>query len=172
MIEQKILAHLVSNETYARKVLPFVKPEYFSDHAYRVIYQTVTAYVERYNTIPSAEALTIDVDKIEGMSSDTFTKIVETIPNLKADKDTDLDWLLDQTEKYCQDRAVYNAIMDSIKIIDGKDDKRSKGALPEILSEALAVSFDTNIGHDFLTDADKRSTGTRRPLAKTLSFKS
>ena len=156
MIEQKILAHLVSNDTYARKVLPFVKPEYFTDHAHRVIYQTVVAYVERYNTIPSAEALTIDIDKIDGMSSDIFSKVVEIIPNLIADKETDLDWLLDQTEKYCQDRAVYNAIMESITIIDGKSKDKGKGSIPQILSEALAVSFDTSVGHDFLTDSDAR----------------
>jgi archaellum biogenesis ATPase FlaH len=156
LIEQKILAHLVSNDTYARKVLPFVKPEYFADHAHRVIYQTVVAYVERYNTIPSAEALTIDVDKIDGMSSDIFSKVVEIIPNLIADKETDLDWLLDQTEKYCQDRAVYNAIMESITIIDGKSKDKGKGSIPQILSEALAVSFDTSVGHDFLTDSDAR----------------
>ena len=88
MIEEKILAHLIDNENYARKVLPFVKPEYFSDNANRVIYQTISAYVDKYNTIPSTEALTIDVDSINGLSSDTFTKIVETIPELKADKDT------------------------------------------------------------------------------------
>lgn len=156
MIELKILSHLVSNENYARKVLPFVKPEYFSDNAHRVIYQTVSAYVDSYNSIPSIEALTIDVDKIDGLNSDTFNKIVEIIPELKADANTDLDWLLDQTEKYCQDRAVYNAIMESINILDGKAKDKSKGAIPQILSEALAISFDTSVGHDFLSDSDSR----------------
>jgi archaellum biogenesis ATPase FlaH len=156
LIEQKILAHLVNNESYARKVLPFVKPEYFSDSSHRVIYQTISAYVDRYNTIPSAEALTIDVDKIDGLSSDTFSKVVELLPNLKADKDTDIEWLLDQTEKYCQDRAVYNAIMESINIIDGKSKDKGKGSIPQILSEALAISFDTSVGHDFLSDSDSR----------------
>lgn len=156
MIEQKILAHLVSNETYARKVLPFVKPEYFSDHANRMIYQLISAYINSYNTIPSCEALLIDADKISGVSSDTFTKVMEVIPNLKADKETDIDWLLDQTEKYCQDRAVYNAIMESINIIDGKSKDLGKGSIPQILSEALAVSFDTSVGHDFLFDSDAR----------------
>lgn len=156
MIEQKILAHLVSNENYARKVLPFVKPEYFSDSGNRIIYQTISAYVDRYNTIPSIEALTVDVNHIDGLSSDTFTKVVETIPELKVDPNTDMDWLLDQTEKYCQDRAVYNAIMESINILDGKAKDRGKGAIPQILSEALAVSFDTSVGHDFLMDSDSR----------------
>lgn len=156
MIEEKILAHLIDNETYARKVLPFVKADYFSDTAYRVLYQTISAYVDKYNSIPSVEALTIDVDHINGLPADTFTKIVETIPELKADKDTDIDWLLDQTEKYCQDRAVYNAIMESINIIDGKSKDKGKGAIPQILSEALSVSFDTSIGHDFLSDWDHR----------------
>ena len=100
--------------------------------------------------------MTIDVDHINGLPADTFTKIVETIPELKADKDTDIDWLLDQTEKYCQDRAVYNAIMESINIIDGKSKDKGKGAIPQILSEALSVSFDTSIGHDFLSDWDHR----------------
>jgi archaellum biogenesis ATPase FlaH len=156
LIEEKILAHLIDNETYARKVLPFVKADYFSDTAYRVLYQTISAYVDKYNSIPSVEALTIDVDHINGLPADTFTKIVETIPELKADKDTDIDWLLDQTEKYCQDRAVYNAIMESINIIDGKSKDKGKGAIPQILSEALSVSFDTSIGHDFLSDWDHR----------------
>lgn len=156
MIEQKILAHLIDNDSYARKVLPFVKPEYFADHANRVIYQVISAYVDKYNNVPSIEALTIDLDKIEGLTSDTFAKIVEYIPELKADKDTDIEWLLDQTEKYCQDRAVYNAIMESIHIIDGKSKDKGKGAIPQILSEALAVSFDTSVGHDFLSDSDSR----------------
>lgn len=156
MIEQKILAHLVSNETYARKVLPFIKGEYFSDQAYKEIYETITKYVNSYNSIPSKEALIIDIDKINGLPAEVYTRINETIISFDPDCNTDINWLVDQTEKYCQDRAVYNAIMESITIIDGKSKDKSKGFIPQILSEALAVSFDTSVGHDFIDDAMSR----------------
>ena len=155
-VENTILAHLIHNETYARKVLPFIKTEYFADHANRVIYQTLYSYIDRYNSVPSKEAIAIDVEKINGLSDDVYTSIQEKISEYKTDVTTDMDWLIDQTEKYCQDRAIYNAIMESITIIDGKTSDKGKGAIPQLLSEALAVSFDNSVGHDFIEDAAAR----------------
>ena len=156
MIEQKILAHLVSNEAYVRKVLPFIKSEYFSDTSNKVIFEVIRHYFDKYNAIPSTEALLIDVDKIPSLSTETYQKITETVKTLDADNNTDMNWLLDQTETYCQDRAVYNAIMESISIIDGKSQQKGRGSIPQILSEALAISFDNSVGHDFLGDTASR----------------
>jgi archaellum biogenesis ATPase FlaH len=156
LIEQKILAHLVSNEAYVRKVLPFIKSEYFSDTSNKVIFEVIRHYFDKYNAIPSTEALLIDVDKIPSLSTETYQKITETVKTLDADNNTDMNWLLDQTETYCQDRAVYNAIMESISIIDGKSQQKGRGSIPQILSEALAISFDNSVGHDFLGDTASR----------------
>lgn len=156
MIENTILAHLLTNETYARKVLPFIKLEYFQDNSHKLIYKTVAAYLEKYNVLPSKEAVTIDLNKVNGLSSDMHETTQVKVNALEADVLTDMSWLVDQTEKYCQDRAVYNAIMESITIIDGKTSDKDKGAIPQILSEALAVSFDNSVGHDFLLDTESR----------------
>jgi replicative DNA helicase len=156
MIEDHILAHILETETYARKIIPFVKEEYFVDAKHRLIYGMVKAYLEEYNSVPTKEALTIDLNNVRGLSADLFSETVQTISELKADPLTDKNWLIDQTEKYCKERAIYIAIMNSINIIDGKDKNQSTGAIPTLLSEALAVSFDTSVGHDFLNDSDSR----------------
>ncbi len=156
MIENTILAHLLTNETYARKVLPFIKLEYFQDNSHKLIYKTVASYLEKYNVLPSKEAVVIDLNKVNGLSSDMHETTQAKVNGLQADVLTDMVWLVDQTEKYCQDRAVYNAIMESITIIDGKTSDKDKGAIPQILSEALAVSFDNSVGHDFLQDTESR----------------
>ena len=155
-LENTILSHIVYNEDYARKVLPFVKQEYFSEHDNRTLYELICAYVDRYNSIPSKEALNIDLEKINGLSSEAYTSIQQNISNLEIDATTQTSWLLDKTEQYCQDRAVYNAIMESISILDNKSKDKNKGSIPQILSEALAVSFDTSVGHDFLDDYNSR----------------
>jgi len=155
MIEKTILSHLVKNEKYTRKVLPFIKPEYFQDRTERVIFEHVYQYVDRYNNIPTKEALIIEIDNDDKLSEDQFGSCVEIINDLEIEQNTNIDWLLDNTEKWCQDKSVYNAIMESISIIDGKSDK-STNALPELLQDALSVSFDGYIGHDFLDDAEKR----------------
>jgi archaellum biogenesis ATPase FlaH len=155
-IENAILGNLVFNEEYGRKVLPFLKDEYFTDQSDKTIFRLITEYVHKYNLFPSREALAIDLSNSDGISEETFKRSKDLIVGFTEDKDTKLEWLLDQTEKFCQDKAVYNAIMSSIQILDDKSGKTTKGAIPQILSDALAVSFDTNIGHDFLEDAQNR----------------
>lgn len=155
-LETTILSHIVHNEDYARKVLPFVKREYFAEHDNRTLYELICTYVDRYNSIPSKEALIVDLEKINGLSSDAYANIQQSIYNLEIDAATQTPWLIDKTEQYCQDRAVYNAIMESISILDNKSKDKNKGSIPQILSEALAVSFDTSVGHDFLDDFASR----------------
>lgn len=151
-IETTILSHLVYNEEFARKTIPFLKSEYFSDPTEKVIYDEIETYVKKYNAFPSKEALTIDLSSRDNLSEDQFVASQRYVDALRSDDDTQVEWLLDQTEKFCQDKAIYNAIMKSIGILDNKTGELSKGSIPQILSDALAVSFDTSIGHDFLDD--------------------
>jgi archaellum biogenesis ATPase FlaH len=155
-IEKTILSNLVYNEAYGRKVIPFLKDEYFSDVPIRTVYQLIDAYVKQYNAFPSKEALAIDLSNRVGTPENVFKSSKDIVESLSFDKDTQVEWLVTQTEKFCQEKAVYNAIMSSIQILDDRDGKISKGAIPQILSDALGVSFDTNIGHDFIEDADAR----------------
>ena len=155
-IEQVIFANLINNEEYARQSLPHIKPEYFLDNVERKIYNLIDSYVDKYNSIPSKEALLIDLSNTDGLSEDQFTSATNIVQSLDKPDDKTIDWIIDQTEKFCQDKAIYNAIMNSIKILDDKKGVLSKGSIPELLNEALAVSFDNNIGHDFLESADQR----------------
>jgi len=154
-IEKVILSNLVENEEYSRKVIPFLKSEYFQSVSQRVVYNIIDEYVKKYNAFPSKEALNIDLENQNGINEQTFKESKELIEELRSDKN-DLQWLLDQTEKYCQEKAVYNAIMSSIQILDDKTGKVNKGSIPQILSDALAISFDSHVGHDFLEDMDSR----------------
>lgn len=154
--EQVIFSHLLYNEEYCRKVIPFLKTEYFQTRPNKIVFGLIDKYVKTYYRVPTKEALQSEILSLTNISEDEYSICKDTVQTFNADLATSIDWLFNETEKFCQERAVYNAIMDSIKIIDGKDDKRGKGALPEILTEALAVSFDTNIGHDFLGDAEQR----------------
>jgi len=156
MIEDIVFSHLLNNEEYARKVIPFLKTEYFQTRTNKVLFELINNYITEYNRIPSREAMAAKLESLNNLSEDEFTGCGSFLANLEYDSATSVDWLIDETEKFCQERAVYNAIMDYIKIIDKKDPKRNKGSIPEILQEALAVSFDTNIGHDFIGDADAR----------------
>lgn len=153
-VEKLIFSNLVFNEEYGRKAIPFLKEEYFHDSADRTIFGLMHEYVEKYNSFPSKEALGIDLAN-KSLNEQTFKQAKETIEGLSP-QETKLDWLLDQTEKFCQEKAIYNGIMQSIQILDDKSGERAKGAIPKILSDALGVSFDTSIGHDFLEDADSR----------------
>jgi replicative DNA helicase len=155
-IEKTILSHLVFNEEFTRKTIPFLKLEYFPDLTERVVFDLVDTYLKKYNKVPSKEALSIDLDTRDNLNEDQFKSCRSYIETLGVDETTQLDWLLDQTEKFCQDKAIYNAIMDSIKILDDKTGAKSKGAIPQILSDALSVSFDSSIGHDFLEDYEPR----------------
>lgn len=156
MIEKLIFSNLVNNEEYGRKVIPFLKEEYFTSYSDKVLFNLIWDYMKEYNTFPSKEALAIDLSNKEGINQQTFTDCKETIGSVDFDPSTKLDWLLDKTEQFCQEKAVYNAIMKSIEIIDNKNNLTSKGAIPQILTDALGVSFDSHIGHDFLDDAESR----------------
>lgn len=152
MIESTILTNLIRNEDYSRKVIPYLKSEYFSQSD-KVVYNLVDDYIKKYNKLPSQEALLIELDSIKGISDDEFQQSKKKITQLNK-VENDLDWLLEKTEKWCQDKAVYNAIMSSISILDSKTE--AVGSIPDLLKEALGVSFDQNIGHDFLDNSDER----------------
>lgn len=154
MIEQLIFNNLIHNETYARKSLPFLKEEYFQQKSDKLIFNIISKHISSFNALPTKEAALIEVDNVTGISDDEAKNLKSTISNF-ADENTDIEWLLHQTEKFCQDKAIFNAIMESINIIDGKS-TQSKGIIPQVLSSALAVSFDTHIGHDFLDDYENR----------------
>jgi hypothetical protein len=155
-IENTIFSNLLFNEDYGRKVLPYLKEEYFSDIKDRHIFKLINEYVEKYNSFPSREALAIDLSNKGGLSEDLYKDTLDIIKTLSIDENTDQAWLVDKTETFCQERAVYNGIMTSIQILDDKTGKTTKGAIPQILSDALAVSFDNHIGHDFIEDSARR----------------
>ena len=155
-IENTIFSNLVYNEEYARKVIPFLSVEYFSSQEDKHLFNIINDYVNKYNSFPSKEALYIDLSNKDSINEESFKKAKESIESLSVDPNTKVEWLLDQTEKFCQEKAIYNAIMQSIQVLDDKTGKTSKGAIPQILSDALGVSFDTHIGHDFLEDSESR----------------
>ena len=154
-IEKTALSNLISNENYARKVIPFIKGDYFDVREERIVFEEILKFVDKYNKIPTKTSLGIEVENRKDLTETDHKKIVELIQTLDA-SDVDFDWLVDTTEKFCKDKAIYNAIVDGIKIIDGKDEKRNPDAIPEILTEALGVSFDSSVGHDYLGDSDNR----------------
>ena len=155
MIEKTILSHLVYNEAYARKTLPFIKDEYFQNLSDKVVYSLINEYVNKYNNTPTKEVLFLELNNKDGLSENVFKESKRTIEDLQIDN-TDIKWLLDSTEKFCQEKAIYNAIMASIKILDDKSGSSSTGAIPTLLSDALGVSFDVSIGHDYFLNADDR----------------
>ena len=154
-IEKTALRNLIHNEDYTRKVLPFLKSEYFQDRSERVVFSEIQKFISQYNKRPTKETLQIDLNKRKDLNEDEYKKIVELISTLDP-QDVDLDWLVNTTEKFCKDRAVHNAVMEGIHIIDGKDKKHTPEAIPEILRDALSVSFDNAVGHDYLLDIEKR----------------
>jgi len=155
-LEDIIFCNLVYNEDFSRKSLPYIKEDYFADPNDKIIFGLIDNFVKTYNKLPTKQTLSVDLENIEkSISDDQFSTLSKSIDAIK-EPDNDIEWLLNTTEKFCQEKAVYNAIMQSIKIIDGKEPNLSKGALPDILSDALSVSFDTHIGHDLLEDTDER----------------
>ena len=154
-IEQTILRNLLTDEKYMRKVLPFIKPDYFQG-VYKTLFREAGKYVGKYNKLPTSETLVVELQESSRMSDEQFQMSMNIIPQLFTSEKIDQDWLIDSTEKWCQDRAIHNAIMESISIIDGKHDKLTKGALPDLLSKALGVAFDTNVGHDYVENAEER----------------
>ena len=154
-LEVTILSNLVFNSEYSRKVLPFIRQDYFNDHSYKIIFLEVHEYITQYDALPSLNALGIECQERTDLTEEQFKEVLEVL-NVLSDEESDLDWLVDTTEKWCQERAIYLSLMESVKIADGQDTKRDKGAIPQILSEALGVSFDQNIGHDYVENAGER----------------
>ena len=156
-VEQLILRNLIYNENYLRKVLPFLDYDYFNGID-KIIFKQVSEFVETYNSPPSIEALSISIKEKKNLSDDEVEKCEDYLEDIQRNSKTDTkeDWLIDRTEKFCQEKAVYNAILNSLSILDGKDKKHEKGSIPKILSDALAVSFDTSVGHDYLENSDER----------------
>lgn len=152
--ERLILANLIHNEEYTRKVIPFLKPEYFSDTTEKIVYQTIHEFIIKYNARPTIDALIIELDNAS--INENIHKTAIDILSVIESKPENQEWLLDKTEKFCQDKAIYNGIMTSINIMDDKSGKTSTGAIPQILSDALSVCFDSHIGHDFMDDSESR----------------
>ena len=154
-VEILILRNLLYNEEYLRKVIPFIKADYFEDPHQKITFEEIEKFVTEYNQPATKEVLCIEVEKRQDINDTSFQEITKLISYLE-DVPTDYDWLCDTTEKWCRDRAIYLALMESIALADGKDKEKDRGAIPSILSNALAVSFDTNIGHDYLIDYEQR----------------
>ena len=154
-IEESILRNLLCNEDYYRKVVPHLDADYFQDPVERVLYEEIHEFSSKYDKVPTKEVLKINLGQRSDLTDETFKSSVSKIDTL-SDEWVDQDWLLDSTETWCQDRAIYLALMQSIKIADGGDDKLDKGAIPSILQDALAVSFDEHIGHDYIESAESR----------------
>ena len=154
-IEEIILSNLCYNEEYLRKVIPFLKPEYFSSSSDRIVFDKISAHTTTYNAAPSKQALLIAVSDDKSITEKEYTDIQAIVEGLDK-QDADSQWLLDETEKFCKDKALYNAVMESISILDGRNKELSKDAMPSILSEALGVGFDNNVGHDYIENADER----------------
>ena len=156
-IETTILGNLLINEEYTRKVLPFLKNDYFTSNAEKTIHETIGDFVTKYNALPTKEALSIELQEVK-INEEEFKETMELLDDISKDTEeyADLGWLLDSTEKFCQDKAIYNAVVESIGILDNQKSSQDKGLIPEILSDALSVSFDPHVGHDYLDDSDDR----------------
>ena len=157
-IERLILSHLIHNENYSRKVVPYVKDEYFEDPSEKLVFKLIQEYILKHNDLPTKQSLSIDLDQLDGIHESEYTKSSEIINSLNKPESTDITpWLVEQSETFCQDKAIYNAVVNAISILEGNEKTHlSKGAIPTVLSDALAVSFDPHIGHDFIEDAENR----------------
>jgi len=154
-VEFLILRNLIHNEEYIRKVIPFIRAEYFGEANQKIVFEEILKFIQEYNQPTTKEVLCIEIEKRQDINDTSFKEIIHLIGCLE-DVPTEFNWLVDTTEKWCRDRAIYLALMESIHIADGKDDKKNRDSIPSILSDALAVSFDTHIGHDYLLDYEKR----------------
>ena len=154
-IETTILRNLIFNEEYSRKVIPFIQPAYFEKRTEKIIYEEITKFIVKYGSSITIEALNIETENRTDLT-ESEVKEVRDINNSLTDSIVENQWLIDTTEKWCRDRAIYLALMESIALADGEDDKKGRDAIPSILSDALAVSFDNHIGHDYLQDYDER----------------
>ena len=154
MIEQVVLSHLVYNEAFARKTIPFLKKEYFDDVSQKIVFELIDEYINKYNAFPTSEALHIDLGNKSGLSEELYKNASGVIEQLKKEEDTNLDWLVDQAEEFCKEHSLHNALRESISIMGDKT--KEKGMIPQLLTDALSISFDSDIGHDFIEDAQSR----------------
>jgi replicative DNA helicase len=164
-VEFLILRNLLHNEEYTRKVIPFIKAEYFEDTNQKIVFEEIRSFIEEYNQLATKEVLSIEVEKRKDINDTSFKEIVHLIDCLD-DVAVEINWVIDTTEKWCRDRAIYIALMESIHIADGKDEKKNRDSIPSILSDALAVSFDNHVGHDYLLDYEKRYESYHRKEEK------
>jgi replicative DNA helicase len=155
-IEKTTLSELIENEDYARTVLPHMRKDYFSDRNERIIFEEIQKFVEKYNSLPTKSSIEIEIDNRRDLNEQDVKTVLSVIKSLEKDENANFEWLVETTEKFCKDKAVYNAIVEGIQIIDGKDKERDIDSLPNILSDALAVGFDNSVGHDYLLDSDER----------------
>lgn len=154
--EELILENLLFDETFSRKVLPFLKEEYFHDKVKKTIFEEIRDFFNKYNQMPSKDALNIQLEKRSDLNEDQFKSVVGLVESFQGSEENSGPWLYDETESFCKDKAIYNAIMDSIQILDGKSKSQDKNAIPDLLSVALGVSFNEHVGHDYISDADDR----------------
>lgn len=157
-LEQTILKNLIYNDDYLRKVLPFIKSEYFTDRTDRTLFNEITSFTNTYNSPPTVEALALAVKEKRNLTDEEVEKCETYLQEIEKTKgeESKIQWLIDKTEQFCQEKAIYNAVLGSISILDGKDKTNDKGSIPKILSDALAVTFDTSVGHDYLENSDER----------------
>ena len=154
-IEEIVISNLITNPDYMRKVLPFVKEEYFDDLSQKVVFKEVSTFINTYDNIPEPNAIALEVEKRKDLTEDAVNKVLEILSGLD-NTEYNEDWLLDTTEKWCKERAIYNALMESVQIADGQDKARNQDAIPTIMSEALSVCFDDHVGHDYIEDSESR----------------
>lgn len=157
-LEQTILKNLIYDEDYLRKVLPFLKAEYFGENTEKILFKEIASFTESYNKNPTIEAIGISIKERNNLTDEEVKKSISYLEEIEASRSTptEIPWLIDKTEKLCQEKAVYNAVLASIQILDQKDKAHDKGQIPKLLSDALAVSFDNSVGHDYLQDSDER----------------
>jgi len=157
-LEQTILKNLIYNDEYTRKVLPFIRAEYFSDNNERLVFREVFEFIHKYKNPPTHEALVINFTEKKTLTDAEVSGAIDLLKeiNLVKNEPTETQWLIEQTEKFCQDKAIYNAIMESVGILDDKNGKKAKGEIPKLLSDALGVTFNNNVGHDYINDSDSR----------------
>ena len=154
-VEFLVLKNLLHNEEFLRKTIPFIRSEYFQDHNQKIVFEEIVDFVNQYNETPTQEVLSIEIEKRNDINEQSFKELVHLVSNL-TEEPQEFEWLCDTTEKWCKERAIYLALMESIQIADGQDDKKSPDAIPSILSDALSVSFDNHVGHDYLNDYEER----------------
>lgn len=158
-LETVILKNLIYNEEYSRRVLPFIVDQYFTENKEKIVFSLISNFINKFKTLPTHESLVLDVNENKTINEVDYKNVIDLLKDIKNEsKETvKTEWLIEQTEKFCQDKAIYNAIMESVSILDeSSKDNKNKGEIPKLLSDALAISFDNNIGHDYISDYESR----------------